>query len=84
LLSRVVVPWRLELSPSAGIQYSAFVDPSGGQQDCLTLGIAHTEGDRVVLDCVREVQAPFSPKVVAADFAATLKAYHVSRVTGDH
>jgi hypothetical protein len=36
-----------------------------------------------VLDCVREQRPPFSPKSVVSEFAALLKTYRVSRVTGD-
>jgi hypothetical protein len=36
-----------------------------------------------VLDCVREVQAPFQPEAVVEDFCKTLAAYGVARVTGD-
>ena len=50
----VVVPGRHELPPSAGTPYVAFVDPSGGSQDSMTLAIAHQSVDRTVLDCVRE------------------------------
>jgi hypothetical protein len=45
--------------------YVAFTDPSGGSADSFTLAIAHRERDgRVVLDCVRERQPPFSPEAV--------------------
>jgi hypothetical protein len=49
----------------------------------MTLAIGHAEGERVVLDCIRERRAPFSPEAVVEDFAETLKAYRVSWVTGD-
>ncbi len=74
---------RLELPPVAGVQYVAFVDPSGGAQDSMTLAIAHAEGDVAVLDLVREVKPPFSPESVVADFAGILGLYHVREVTGD-
>jgi hypothetical protein len=74
---------RFELPRISGNRYVAFVDPSGGSADSMTLAIAHAEGDRAVLDCVRERRPPFSPENVTAEFAATLKTYGVSRVTGD-
>jgi hypothetical protein len=63
--------------------YSAFVDPSGGSRDSMTLAIAHPEGEAVLLDAVREFKPPFSPESVVADMAALLKDYAVSSVTGD-
>ena len=36
-----------------------------------------------VLDCVREVRAPFQPEAVVEDFCTTLAAYGVAKVTGD-
>lgn len=75
---------RAELLPVSGIHYVAFVDPSGGSSDSMTLAIAHTrKDDVVVLDCVREAKAPFKPSAVVADFAAVLKPYRVKQVTGD-
>jgi len=78
-----VVPERRELPPRRGVAYIAFCDPSGGSQDAMTLAVAHLEGERGVLDLVREVRPPFSPDQVCADFAATLKTYGVVEVRGD-
>jgi hypothetical protein len=73
-----------ELPPGGGITYSAFVDPSGGSADSMTLAIGHCEASGLaVLDAVREVRPPFSPDAVVEEFAALLKSYGVSRVTGD-
>jgi hypothetical protein len=47
------------------------------------IGIAHTEGERVVLDLVRQWRPPFSPEAVVAECAADLKRYHLSSVRGD-
>ncbi|MBJ7410847.1 MAG: hypothetical protein JHD15_10880 [Phenylobacterium sp.] len=66
-----------------GFDYRAFVDPSGGVNDAMTLAIAHREGETGVLDAVRERKAPFSPEAVVADFCDLLKRYGISRVTGD-
>ncbi len=77
------VPDRRELPPIARTSYFAFVDPSGGSSDSMTRAIAHMEGERVVLDLVRERQPPFSPEEVVGEFAATLKAYQCFTVTGD-
>ncbi len=77
------VPDRIELPYSRQFRYLGFVDPSGGQADSMTLGIAHREDACSVLDLVREVKPPFSPEQVTTDFAAMLKAYRISSVTGD-
>jgi hypothetical protein len=78
-----IVPGRYELPPIGGLIYSAFVDPSGGSADSMTLAISHREGDKIVLDAVREIRPPFSPEQVVSDFAALLKTYHITNVTGD-
>jgi hypothetical protein len=72
-----------ERPPQAGFRYSAFVDPSGGSSDSMTLAIAHKIGDTAILDCVREVRPPFSPEAVVSEFASVLKSYSISSVTGD-
>jgi hypothetical protein len=86
-LEAVTMLGRLELPPASGTPYVAFVDPSGGSQDSMTLAIAHGEerdGQTVaVLDVVRERRPPFSPDDVVRGFAETLKAYNVSTVRGD-
>lgn len=83
LVDACVVSGRTELLPASGINYFAFVDPSGGSADSMTLAIAHRDRDAAVLDAVREVRPPFSPEAVVTDFAALLKSYRISRVTGD-
>ena len=51
----------------------------------MTLAIAHRDGnERGILDLVRERRPPFSPEAVVAEFAETLQAYRVDKVTGDH
>lgn len=81
------VPGRFELPPLSSIRYHAFVDPSGGTSDSMTLAIGHFEGGRgerrTILDAVREVKPPFSPEQVAEDFCALLKSYRVTAVRGD-
>jgi Terminase large subunit, T4likevirus-type, N-terminal len=78
-----------ELPPISGTNYVAFVDPSGGSSDSMTLAIAHREDDGVagvggaVLDCIREVRAPFQPENVVNDFCQTLTSYGIGVVTGD-
>jgi hypothetical protein len=82
-LDAATPPGRRELAPLADLGYLAFVDPSGGSQDAMTLAIAHAEGARAVLDLVRERRPPFSPDAVVAEFAETLHAYGIAAVVGD-
>ncbi len=74
---------RRELLPMAGTSYLAFVDPSGGSADSMTLAIAHKKGERGVLDAIREVKPPFSPEAVVAEFCDLLRQYRCTEVTGD-
>ena len=81
----VVIPGRHELPPAGDVHYVAFVDPSGGSQDSMTLAIAHQHTDgRLILGCVRERKPPFSPADVVEEFATTLRQYGITTVTGDH
>lgn len=74
------VPVRHRVSD---LRYAAFVDPSGGSSDSMTLAIAHLEDDVAVLDVVRETRPPFSPEATVEEFAALMRQYGVSRVVGD-
>ena len=44
-----------ERAPLPDADYMAFVDPSGGSADSMTLAIGHKEGDVVVIDALRPV-----------------------------
>jgi hypothetical protein len=84
VLEACVAPGLYEISPLPGVQYTAFVDPSGGSSDSMTLAISHREKDNLaVLDCTREVRAPFQPESAVEDFCRTLAAYRIWTVTGD-
>jgi hypothetical protein len=72
-----------ERAPVSSIAYSAFVDPSGGSADSMTLAIGHRENDVATVDAIRERRPPFSPADVVSEFAALLKSYRVSEVYGD-
>jgi hypothetical protein len=80
-----VVPGRFELPRVAGAAYCAFVDPSGGSSDAMTLAVAHFDHrtKHVILDAVRERRPPFSPEDVCLEFVALLRSYGVKRVQGD-
>ena len=68
-------PRVLERSRVPGVIYQAFVDPSGGSSDSMTLAIAHRQATPDnkkaigVLDAVREIRAPFSPDAAVVDSA---------------
>ena len=84
IIDASVVTGRFELPPVPSVRYSAFVDPSGGSSDSMTLAIGHGGADgRVIVDAVRERRPPFSPEDCVAEFAGLLKAYGVRTVTGD-
>jgi hypothetical protein len=78
-----VVPGRRELPPVLGVEYLAFVDPSGGSSDSMTLALAHQESGRSVLDLVRERRPPFSPEDVVSEFATIVRGFRCTSVTGD-
>ncbi len=71
--------------PPAGHTYFGFTDPSGGSSDSFTLAIAHrdTVAGKAVLDCIREIKAPFSPDEATREMAETLVRYGLRSVTGD-
>jgi len=59
-------------------------DPSGGQSDSFTLGIAHREKRGVVvLDCIRAAIPPFSPELVVKEYRDLLRSYRINEVCGD-
>jgi hypothetical protein len=78
-----VVRGRRELPASSGTYYIAFVDPSGGSSDSMTLAICHRDRERIIVDLVRERRPPFSPDDVVLEFVAALKAYGVASIYGD-
>ena len=65
------------------VTYSAFVDPSGGSADSMTLAVGHREDSIMVVDAIREVKPPFSPEDVVDEFVTTLRKYRIIKITGD-
>jgi hypothetical protein len=63
--------------------YIAFVDPSGGSSDAMTMAIAHKEAETTVLDAIREHRPPFSPEAVVAEYASLVRRYRCSQCFGD-
>jgi hypothetical protein len=74
---------RFEIPYVYGANYVAFVDPSGGMADDMTMAIAHSEGDMTILDAIRVVKSPSNPDTTVHEFSQTLKQYHIIKVTGD-
>lgn len=73
-------------TPEPGIEYSAFVDMSGGSADDAVLAVAHRDRDsRAVLDRLTDQgqRPPFDPRAAVERFVAVLGEYRVSSVTGD-
>jgi hypothetical protein len=83
VVEAAVVPERRELPPARGYAYAAFVDPSGGSSDSFTLGIAHNDQGKIVLDAIRERKPPFSPDNVCHEYAALLQSYGIGVVQAD-
>lgn len=83
LLADLVRTDRRELPPQKDIRYTGFADPSGGRGDAFTLGIAHKDNERAVLDLCRATRPPFDPAIVTKDYAKVLKEYGCRAVTGD-
>jgi hypothetical protein len=80
-----IVTDRRELPPMPDVSYVAFVDAAQGQRagDSMTLGIAHRDESRAVLDLLREVEPPFNPADVVLQFAAILHDYGIREAIGD-
>jgi hypothetical protein len=82
-----IVTGRKRLARNPGVRHVGFVDMSGGSNDDAVLGIAHHDTARKVrvLDCLvsQTGPAPFNPRDAVRKFAAVLKEYGLSQVTGD-
>lgn len=77
-----------ELPHRQDFEYCGFIDPSGGRNDAMTLGIAHRESltnldAPVIVDLVRGRRAPFDPSSVVAEFATVMDRFGLSRATAD-
>jgi hypothetical protein len=90
-IDRTVVPGRKDMPRLPSCNYAAFVDPSGGRHDAMTLAIAHpvkatvahADGRKVVLDRLLIQPPPFDPEATVQRFAEQLHAFGLRRVTGD-
>ncbi len=67
-----------------GTRSFGFADPaSGSGKDAFTVGIAHLDGERAVLDVVRAWRPPFNPSSAISEASALLKTYGLREVTSD-
>ena len=76
-----VITSRWHRSSSTAISPSSIQWRVGA--DSFTLAISHKDGERIVIDAIREVRPPFSPDGVIDEFASLLKTYRIGRVIGD-
>jgi hypothetical protein len=83
-IAAAVIAGRYEQPRVEHTCYFGFCDPSGGSADSMTLAVGHMQGDRVVIDAIRERRPPFSPDDVVLEFCATLKSYGITTIRGDH
>ncbi len=73
--------------PVDEVNYSAFVDMSGGSNDDATLAIAHKDAEgRAVLDLLADQgqRPPFDPRKAVERFVGILREYRIASVTGDN
>jgi len=71
------------LPPELGKNYVAFIDPSGGRSDSMTLAVAFNESGKIHLARTEECRPPFNPGEVVEAFCIILKAYGIREVTSD-
>jgi hypothetical protein len=78
--------WGVHERPSvAGIYYFAFTDAAGGTgKDSFTLAIAHVDGDKIVIDLIRERQPRFVAADVIKEYADLLRSYGIGTVMSDN
>jgi len=70
--------------PRPGVAYKGFVDAASGVgQDSFAIGIAHKDGNEIVLDLAHEIKPPFSPDGAIAECSSLLKSYGLRACTGD-
>jgi hypothetical protein len=68
-------------------RYVAFLDPSGGRSDAMSLAIGHREFrdglGTLHIDLVVGKKAPFDPTAVAGEFASIMRSYRIGTASGD-
>ena len=70
--------------PVDGVKYWAFIDASmGGGPDSAAFGIAHAEGQHVILDVLLTSDPPFQVPVIIKHWWEIAQMYRCARVSGD-
>src|SRR5262249_22774180 len=88
-LQKITMQGIAEKLPEPGLQYSAFIDPSGGQSDSFCCAIATKRpGNRgqeamYELVCLREIESPFSPESACKEISSVLKSYRCTECVSD-
>jgi hypothetical protein len=49
----------------------------------MTACIGHVEGNTVIVDCLREIPAPFDPESAVGEFVKLFRSYHIAHVYAD-
>jgi len=84
VIESAIMTGRYELGKREGLEYFAFVDPSGGRGDAMTLSIVHRESSgKIIQDSLKAKKPPFNPESCVEDFCDVLRYYGIDRVTGD-
>jgi hypothetical protein len=85
VVENAIVPKLTGIPPQHGVDYLAFVDMSGGSNDDATLGIAHWDGQKAILDLLinQDTPTPFNPRLAVKTFADACKRYRCREVHGD-
>jgi hypothetical protein len=77
----------IELPPYPNINYGCFFDPASGvpDGDSLAFVIAHKDGDRAVIDVIREIKPPFNFfDVIQTELLPLCRAYRIYKIVGDN
>lgn len=72
-----------EIPPSHRWGYFLFIDSSGNREDSFCCSIAHKDGDKIIVDVVREWRPPFSIDGVIGEICTLAKSYRITKATGD-
>ena len=73
-----------ERAPQQGVFYFAFADAAGGTgKDSFTLAICHLDGDRIIVDLIRERVPRFVSSDVIREYAELLRSYRIRAVMSD-
>lgn len=84
VIESAIIAGRYELGKREGLEYFAFVDPSGGRGDAMTLSITHREPSaKIIQDSLKVKKPPFNPESCVKEFCDILKYYGIDRITGD-